>query len=96
MPLPTWDEYLAQATVHLAALRKAAELGSSPPPSPPRPRGQVPEDHRAAAQRVAMGYDQLAVEVTNRMASLAQRRTAPADGNPHRALRPARFIDTPA
>jgi hypothetical protein len=96
MPLPTWDEYLAQATVHLADLRRAAEYGLSPPPAPERPPGPMPEERRAAAQRVAMGYDQLAVEVTNRMSTMAQRRTPSSDGNPHRELRPAHFIDTPA
>jgi hypothetical protein len=96
VPPPTWDEYLTEATRHLAALRRAAEIGAPPPPAPARPEGPIPPYRRGAAQRVAMGYDQLATEVTTRMSGLPQRRSAHVDGNPHRELRPAHFIDTPA
>jgi hypothetical protein len=96
MSLPTWDEYLADATVHLAALRRAAELGLPAPAPPDRPDGQIPDHRRHEAGRLAMGYDQLAVEVTTRLSRLGERRSALPDRNPHRELRPARFIDTPA
>jgi hypothetical protein len=96
MSPPTWDEYLAQATVHLAALRRAAELGLPAPAAPQRPQAPIPDDRRQAAQRLAVGYDQLAIEVTTRMSSIAQRRSSLSDRNPHRELRPAHFIDTPA
>jgi hypothetical protein len=94
--LPTWDEYLEQATLHLVALRRAAELGLSAPAPPPRPEGHVPDHRRAAAERLAVGYDQLAVEVTMRLSGLEQRRSWRTDRNPHREPRPAHFIDTPA
>jgi hypothetical protein len=96
MSLPTWDEYLAEATVHLAASRRATELGLTAPDPPRRPEGHLPDHRREAAARLAVGYDQLAVEVATRMASIEQRRSSLPDRNPHRELRPAHFIDTPA
>jgi hypothetical protein len=94
--LLTWDEYLTQATLHLAALRRAAEVGLPAPAALERPQGPMPDDRREAAARLAVGYDQLAVEVTTRMSSIEQRRSSLSDRNPHREQRPAHFIDTPA
>jgi hypothetical protein len=96
MSPPTWDEYLAQATSHLTALRRAAELGLPAPAPPERPHGPIPDHRRGAAERLAVGYDQLAMEVTTRLSSIGQRRSSLSDRNPHRELRPAHFIDTPA
>jgi hypothetical protein len=93
---PTWDEYLEQATMHLAALRRSAELGLSAPDPPLRPNGRLPVYRRAAAERLAIGYDQLAIEVTTRLSGLEQRRSTRPERNPHREPRPAHFIDTPA
>ena len=95
MPPRTWDEYLAEASAHLTEVRRTAERGAPPPPPPERPRGPVPDDRRAQARRRAVGYGQLGTEVATRLARLEERRPAPGRRSPHRAHRPARYIDTP-
>ena len=95
MSSPTWDEYLAEASAHLAALRKAAEQGAAPPAPPERPEDPIPHDRQAKAQRLAVGYDQLAVEVVSMMRSIEQRRQSSARRNPHKEQGPARYVDTP-
>ncbi len=96
MPPPTWDEYLAEASAHLSAVRRAAEWGTPPPPGPARPEGPIPEHRRREAQRLALGYDQLAVEVVARMSAIELRRPNAGGRNPHREQPPAHFFDTPA
>jgi hypothetical protein len=93
VPSPTWDEYLAAATAHLGAVRRAAERGAAPPAPPERPVGAMPENRRDQAARLAVGYDQLAGEVMSRMSSLAQRGSSSARRSPHHEPGPARYID---
>jgi hypothetical protein len=95
MSSPTWAEYLAGASAHLAAARRSAEVGAPPPAPPERPHGPVPEDRRAEAQRLAAGYDQLATEVVTRLSIIEERRLSTVRRNPHQEPRPARYIDTP-
>ncbi len=94
MPSPTWAEYLAEAAEHLAASRRAVELGMPPPPSPARPDGPMPETSRSEVRWLATGYDQLASEVSTRLSDL-ERRLASAP-RPLPVPPPARFVDTPA
>jgi hypothetical protein len=96
MSTPTWDEYLAEAAAHLAAVRRAAEWGAPPPSGPLRPEGPIPEHRRSEAQRLAVGYDQLAVEVATRMSAIESRRQSGVGRNPHRERPPAHFFDAPA
>jgi hypothetical protein len=56
----------------------------------------MPERCRSETQRLAMGYDQLALEVATRMSVIEQRRHVASGRSPHAGLAPARFIDTPA
>jgi hypothetical protein len=95
MPSPTWDEYLEDASAHLGTVRLAVERGDPPPTPPGRPDGVVPDDCRDRAQRLALGYDQLTVEVVARLANLAQRGSASVRRSPHHEPRPARYIDIP-
>jgi hypothetical protein len=95
MPSPTWDEYLADASAHLAALRRAAERGVEPPGPLDHPVGPIPVERQAEAQRLAVGYDQLAVEVVSLMSMIEQRRFPSTRRNPHQEQGPARYIDTP-
>jgi len=95
MPSPTWDEYLADASAHLAALRRSAEQGGPPPAPPAHPTGPIPEDCRHEAHELAAGYDKLAVEVIGLMSVIEQRRFSSPRRSPHREHGPARYIDTP-
>ena len=61
---PSWDEYLAEAAAHLANVRRAGRAGVTPPAPPDRPMGPMPAECVAPARRLAVGYDQLALEVT--------------------------------
>jgi hypothetical protein len=93
---PTWDEYLAEATAHLSAVRAAAESGTAPPTPPELPDGPIPDHRRDEALRLASGYDQLAAEVATHMALIEQLRPASMRRGPHQEHQPAHFIDTPA
>jgi hypothetical protein len=95
MPTPTWDEYLAAASAHLGAARRAAERGAPPPVSPARPGVPMPDECRNAALTLALGYDLLAEEVVARMAIIEQRRPSATRLNAHREQRLPRYIDTP-
>jgi hypothetical protein len=93
---PTWDEYFAEAFVHLAAVRTTIEQGAPAPAPPEHPEGPIPDERRDEAQRLALGYDQLAAEVARRMEAIAQRWPSSIRRGPHYEKSPARFIDTPA
>ena len=95
MPTPTWPEYLAEATAHLAAVRALSELGAPPPSPPQRPVDPMPEECREQVRHLALGYDQLAVELVTRMEALGQRRRIAQPRSPHQELMPAQYIDTP-
>jgi len=94
MSSPTWGEYLAEAKDHLLAARRSAEVGSAPPAVQlERPTDPIPDEYRGEARRLADGYDQLAVEVTSRMAVIASR-PALTRRSLHQEHRPASYIDT--
>jgi hypothetical protein len=95
MSPPTWDEYLADASAHLAAVRASSELGALPPTPPARPEGPPPEDRLDQVRSLALGYDQLALEVLTRMQAIDQHRPISQSRNPHQELLPARYINTP-
>lgn len=95
MSSPTWAEYLAEATAHLDAARALSEVGAPTPNTPVRPTDPMPEEYREQVHFLAMGYDQLAQELTYRMEIVAQRRRVTQSKNPHQELIPARYIDTP-
>ena len=85
----TWPEYLADAERHLAESRAAVASGMAIPASPVRPVDPIPDELRSDARMLAIGYDQLAVEVTTRMHQIVQHRTT-------RSLAPgpqAHFVD---
>jgi hypothetical protein len=95
MSPPTWDEYLAEASAHLAAVRATSELGAPPPNPPARPEGPPPEECLEHVRALAMGYDQLALELLTRMQAMQQRRPVSPPKNPHQELLPARYINAP-
>jgi hypothetical protein len=95
MPSPTWDEYLAAATAHLDAVRAVSERGAAPPSAPVRPVDPMPEECRERVRFLAMGYDQLAVELVTRLEIVAQRRRVVQSRNPLHESTPAHYIDTP-
>ncbi|MHB1209904.1 MAG: hypothetical protein ACYC1I_09395 [Acidimicrobiales bacterium] len=95
MSTPTWREYLAEATDHLAAVRALSEIGAPPPTPPVRPTDPMPEEYRDQVHHLALGYDQLALEIVTRMAAISQRRPLLQSKNPHQELLPAQFVDTP-
>jgi hypothetical protein len=95
MPTPTWDEYLAAASAHLGAARRA-EVGAPPPASPARPGVPMPDECRNAALTLALGYDLLAEEVVARMSVIEQRRPSTTRLHAPPGQRPPRYIDTPA
>ena len=95
MSPPTWDEYLAEASAHLAAVRASSDLGMAPPTPPARPEGPPPDECIDQVRHLAMGYDQLTLELLTRMEEMGHRRPISQARNPHQELLPARFIDTP-
>lgn len=86
MPDDTWSEYLEAASAHLRAARRAVEQGTASPEPPGPPAGVLPDDLQPQVRRLALAYDQLALEVATRMADvqhhLAPRR-AEARSRPH-------------
>ncbi|HTU38421.1 MAG TPA: hypothetical protein VMF35_10400 [Acidimicrobiales bacterium] len=66
----SWTEYLAAASEHLAASRRAVEQGAASPDPPAHPAGPLPEELASQAQRLADAFDQLALEVATRMTDI--------------------------
>ncbi len=93
MSPPTWDEYLAAATAHLEAVRALSEQGAPPPRPPERPEVAMPEEHRAQARALALGYDQLALELMTRMEAISQFRSVTRTTSPHQEGRQAHYLD---
>jgi hypothetical protein len=69
-----WAEYLEAACEHLRQSRLAVETGCAAPPGPPRPASHLPDEMRGRVQILAAGYDQLALEVSTRMAEMQRYR----------------------
>ena len=66
----TWADYLEAASAHLRAARRAVEHGHAAPEPPGHPVGPLPGEFAPQAQRLALAYDQLALEVATRMADM--------------------------
>ncbi len=65
-----WTEYLEAASEHLRATRRAVEQGAASPEPPGHPAGVLPDDLEPQVRRLALAYDQLALEVATRMADV--------------------------
>jgi len=76
MGADSWSEYLEAATEHLRATRRAVELGAASPEPPAHPEEPLPDELQSQARRLALAYDQLALEVATRMTEI-ERRLAP-------------------
>ncbi len=66
----TWPDYLEAAAEHLRAARRAVEQGTASPEPPGHPAGALPDELQPQARRLALAYDQLALEVATRMADM--------------------------
>jgi len=95
MPTPTWTEYLEEATLHLSSLRASSELGLAPGSPPLRPLEPMPPEYREEVRLLALGYDQLALEIVTRMQAMQPRRSGPSLNNPHQERQPAHYLNTP-
>lgn len=91
-PRNPWDAYFDQVAQHLTDTRIAIERGQATPPAPVSPSIPMPESYRDRARLAALGYDQLAAEVTHRMREIRRLRPVPSL-TPRRT---SRFIDRPA
>jgi hypothetical protein len=73
MGTESWAEYLEAATEHLRATRRAVELGAASPEPPAHPAEPLPGELQPQARRLALAYDQLALEVATRMTEIEGR-----------------------
>src|SRR5208283_1520514 len=73
-----WADYLEAASEHLRLTRLAVEAGCPGPPGAARPTEPLPDELRDRVQLLAMGYDQLALEVSTRMTQIQRCRRGPA------------------
>jgi len=90
----TWDEYLAQMSNYLVALRQLAQVGSTSPVGPPaRPTDPIPEECREEAGRLSDLCDQVVAEVSARMTVIAARLPS-ARQSPHQESRVASYLET--
>jgi hypothetical protein len=86
MSSASWADYLADASEHLRASRRAVEEGVTSPDPPTHPAGPLPQDLEPQARRLALAYDQLALEVATRMTDIECRLATPrveAPTQPH-------------
>jgi len=67
MAADPWADYLAALSEHLRVSRRAVEEGAVVPPPPPQPSVPMPGELGDQAHRLAIAYDQLALEVTTRL-----------------------------
>lgn len=77
-----WADYLEAASAHLRRTRLAVEAGCAGPPGPVRPTEPLPDELRDRVQLLALGYDQLALEVSTRMSEIQRCRRGPAPQAP--------------
>lgn len=89
MPGETWTDFLEAAADHLRASRQAVEQGAVSPDPPGHPDGPLPDELQPQVRRMALAYDQLALEVATRMADLDVRLTPPRVEPPS----PAYYVD---
>ncbi len=67
-----WAEYLAAVSEHLWISRRAVEEGAAIPSPPSHPAGPVPDELGDQVHRLAVAYDQFALEVTTRMVDIGR------------------------
>ncbi len=72
-----WADYLEAASEHLRQTRLAVDAGRAGPPGPGRPTEPLPDELRDRAELLALGYDQLALEVSTRMSEIRRYRRGP-------------------
>jgi hypothetical protein len=90
----TWDEYLAEMSNYVLAVRRATQLGSaSVIELPTRPTDPIPDQHREEARRLSDACDQLMVEVAARMKVISARPSSVHE-SPHQERRLANFLET--
>jgi hypothetical protein len=77
MGCDSWADYLDAATEHLRATRRAVELGAPSPEPPAQPAEPLPDELQSRARRLALAYDQLALEVATRMTEIECRLATP-------------------
>lgn len=95
MSSPTWNEYLRDAKRHVRDAKNAIDTGGPPPLPPVRPDGAIPASLIDEAKVLAASYDELALEVAERVQYLkVQMKQAPK--SPHHDQAPASYIDTSA
>jgi hypothetical protein len=94
MPSPTWDEYLSEASQYLSLARRALETGAALPDPPRHPDSTVPQDRQDECRQLALGYDQLSIEVSTHMANIEER-LAVMTRITHLGRSLAQFVDTP-
>jgi hypothetical protein len=82
MPDDDWAEYLEAAAAHLRTSRRAFEQGAASPDPPAHPAGSLPDELQPQVRRLALAYDQLALEVATRLAGMEHRLAPPRVGAP--------------
>lgn len=95
MSTPTWNEYLRDAKKHLEAAKVAAATGGAPPELPVRPVESIPEELIEEARLLSICYDELALEVAERMDNLRLQSQQFRRG-PHKEQASANYVDTVA
>ncbi len=86
MAYDSWAEYLEAASAHLQASRRAVEQATASPEPPPHPAEPLPDELQSQARRLAVAYDQLALEVATRLTDIESRlapRRVEAPSLPH-------------
>ena len=89
MPDDNWPEYLDAAAAHLREARRAVEQGAVSPDPPAHPAGPLPDELQPQVRWLALAYDQLALEVSTRLAGMDTRLGAPRLEAPS----PAYYVD---
>lgn len=91
---PTWDEYLVEMSNYLLAVRQATQVGSKSALEPPaRPTNPIPDDYFELVRQLGEACDQLMVEVSARMAVIANRPPS-ARQSPHQEYRLPTYLET--
>lgn len=95
MSSPTWNEYLLDARRHLSEVRGMMQSGGPVPLPPVRPKGSVPQELLDEVKVLSESYDELVLEVAERMQDLRLQISQPPK-SPHQDQAPASYIDTSA
>ena len=74
MATDQWADYLEAACEHLRQSRRCRRGGLRRPAGPAASTAPLPDELRGRVQLLAAGYDQLALEVSTRMAQMQRYR----------------------